>query len=725
MLDDILGRIPNKKTIKDSIKDKKSRSSDLGDLYNLIQQENYVGEIVEMHYKTAIIQVSDHHRQKVGGIPSQAFLIATRINPVAPTLPNIEGVDEHDKEDCSVILLRVLDTAMLPSDMDRKRIRAETAEMSNENNGHWEEKLDASSKRLMSFAGMDCRIIGTFYLQKTDEKLKLSFGSDVSNYYPNRGLKVYKPTNEALQSIINFGINQDSSIKIGNVRYASTQRVNKGIDSVQVKIDPTDLIAQKTAVFGMTRTGKSNTVKTIVKAIYQLRFASDNPQEIGQIIFDPNGEYANENLQDKDDKTGEAQAVKGLWKIPVNQKIGKAEDVQIYSLGEHKNDPNRIIMKINFYDDKLVHVGKDLIDNKIDTDGANSSAHYIRNFINLHFEEPPKGDPGATTRYERKMLVYKTLLSKSDFTPPSSGVVLKNALFNKELLEALQIGIQDYDLLDDKERQKFEEKKRKYNECYESLFELSTSGSTYSKLQKAFKFLSEFIRDTESTYYKFNRTYIRRPGSSGTNWADNDLEVLLTMFEYPNASRQMAKANVFHNVNSAKGDYADMIYKDLEAGRLVIVDQALGDSQMNKIAAARILQKIFIENAKKFSNAQEPTNIIVFVEEAHNLMPKGSEEDNTNIWARCAKEGAKFKIGMIYSTQEVSSIQKNILKNTTNWFISHLNNKEEIHALENYYDFEDFSASILSAEDKGFIRMKTRSNKFVVPIQVDKFQVRG
>ena len=268
-------------------------------------------------------------------------------------------------------------------------------------------------------------------------------------------------------------------------------------------------------------------------------------------------------------------------------------------------------------------------------------------------------------------------------------------------------------------------KKRKYNECYESLFELSTSGSTYSKLQKAFKFLSEFIRDTESTYYKFNRTYIRRPGSSGTNWADNDLEVLLTMFEYPNASRQMAKANVFHNVNSAKGDYADMIYKDLEAGRLVIVDQALGDSQMNKIAAARILQKIFIENAKKFSNAQEPTNIIVFVEEAHNLMPKGSEEDNTNIWARCAKEGAKFKIGMIYSTQEVSSIQKNILKNTTNWFISHLNNKEEIHALENYYDFEDFSASILSAEDKGFIRMKTRSNKFVVPIQVDKFQVRG
>jgi hypothetical protein len=725
MLDDILGRIPEKKTLRDTIKEKKQKTSDLSDLYNLIQQNNYIGEIVEMHYKNAIIQVSDHHRQKVGGIPSQAFLIATRINPEAPTLPDASGVEEHDKEDCSVILMRVLDTAELPSDMDRRRIRAETAEISNESNGHWEQKLDASSKRLMSFAGMNCRIIGTFYLQKSDGKLKLHFGSDVSNYYPNRGLKVYKPTNEALQSIVNFGINDDSSIKIGQVRYASTQRINQGIDLVPVKIDPTDLIAQKTAIFGMTRTGKSNTVKTIVKAIYQLRHSSDQPQVIGQIIFDPNGEYANENLQDKDDKTGEATAIKSLWKIPVNQKVGSAEDVRIYSLSKHQNDPNRIIMKIDFYNDELIQIGKDLIDNKIEDDGANTSAHYIRNFINLQFEAPASDDMGAMSRYERKLLVYKTLLSASGFDAPNGGVVPACGLFGQDLLKALQEGIEGYEGMDDKEQQKCEDRKRKYRECYERLFELSTTGSTYTKLLPAFKYLNDFIHDQDSTYYNFNYKYVRRPGGSGTNWADTELDSLLTMFSYGNAFKQIGKAKVFHDTRAAKGDYADLIYKDLEAGRLVIVDQALGDSQMNKIAANRILQKIFSKNAVKFADAKEPTNIIVFVEEAHNLMPKGSEEDNTNIWARVAKEGAKFKIGMIYSTQEVSSIQRNILKNTTNWFISHLNNKEEVHALENYYDFEDFSASILTAEDKGFIRMKTRSNKFVVPIQVDKFQVRG
>jgi hypothetical protein len=86
-----------------------------------------------------------------------------------------------------------------------------------------------------------------------------------------------------------------------------------------------------------------------------------------------------------------------------------------------------------------------------------------------------------------------------------------------------------------------------------------------------------------------------------------------------------------------------------------------------------------------------------------------------------AREAGKYKIGMIYSTQQVSSVEPDVLDNTANWIIAHLNSESEVRLLRGRYEFDRFAEQILRAEDVGFVRIKTQSSRFVVPVQVRMF----
>lgn len=671
-----------------------------GLLGSLIQENQYVGEVYSLGYESALVQIHDFYRQKVGGIPSLSLLIATRLAP--------EGTVKFEEENASIILLRVMDAAALPNDQEANRIRVESAQrVSGELGTHWDTAaaMDEQTANLLSFAGVKCRVIGTFFLEQSkaeaDVPLTLKFGSDISNYYPNLGLKVYKPNADALRRIVNYRdldrVEPDSHpVNVGHARYASTNRSFQGISEVPVDMVPEDLLGQKTALFGMTRTGKSNTTKIILQSVFNLRFAANKPRRIGQIVFDPNGEYANENTQDGDRTNPDA--IKNVWRSNRN---GVKRDVVTYGITGHPNDPDRRLMLLNFFEDKNLQEGKNIIDNSLSGQGS----IYISNFRKVVFDRPDTNDHSATIRYRRRVLVYRALLVRAFADVPAGLQPETRNLFNRELLAALN-GSQAPN----------------NSEHISAATILQNPAATWHQLGTAFAGLYDFISHPQHGYSAFDQTYISRPNASGDPWADDGLKNLLHMFQEPNGTRLIGQVKELHS-SSTTTDYVIDIYRALAEGRLVVIDQSSGDATINQGAANRIMWQVFRENQSLFRNGQDMPEILVYIEEAHNVLPSDAEKDMQNIWVRTAKEGAKYHIGMVYATQEVSTIQKNILKNTSNWFIGHLNNTDETKELCKYYDFADFEASIRRAQDRGFVRVKTLSNLFVVPVQVRKFEV--
>ena len=178
-------------------------------------------------------------------------------------------------------------------------------------------------------------------------------------------------------------------------------------------------------------------------------------------------------------------------------------------------------------------------------------------------------------------------------------------------------------------------------------------------------------------------------------------------------------------------DYVDEVIDDLRAGKLVIIDQSGGDPEQNTNAAERVMWRVFNSQQDLFKNrmAQGGQNdgsmnghVIAYIEEAHNLLPsRSTPETLKSVWARSAKEGSKYNLGLVLATQAPSSIMPEMLSETDNWIVAYLNSAKERRVVSDYMDFEDFVEQIGSVSEQGFVRIRTLSQAYTVPVQLNKF----
>lgn len=307
------------------------------ELAGMVAPDQYIGDLITLDYGHADILVHDTQRNRANGIPHGCLLLATRITPA-------DLSEKKLPKDPSLLLIRVSESARLRSDADLEIARLEAVKRANDTDRTYDESghTDQFTLNMLRYSGIRCRILGTFRACESgsDDEWVIHYGSDISNFNAGQGMKIYKPSGPSLERIVNRRrIEKDSSSerKVGRLRYSAAIMEADAPEAVPVSIQASDFIAQRTALFGMTRTGKSNTTKTIAKALFELR-SEDGGVRVGQLIFDPNGEYANDNPQDQ-----------GCLRNLQYEKSEYEGHVQTYGSHEHPHDPERNITKFNFY----------------------------------------------------------------------------------------------------------------------------------------------------------------------------------------------------------------------------------------------------------------------------------------------------------------------------------------------------------------------------------------
>jgi len=611
------------------------------------EELRFVGYVLEIGYDTVTIITSDPFKISVGGIPRNSLLIMIPVN--------YEDLPPH------FTLLRVLETAPTPLSKEVQQTYFEMQKKSMP-------ELDVFTQSELQWGALRTNILGMFYphLDKINE---IEFSGDINNFVSAHKYKVYSPTEDLLDLVINSLVSKENSFSMGNLRMTECRLPlpNKPLPVVESLVSPKDFMGTRTAMFGKTRLGKSNIVKLIAQSLIENTSKSKN---VGQIIFDMDGEYANDNPQDDN------LSIKSCY----------SDVCYVYALTPKASTPSNPL-RLNFYE----HPARShtVLVSLLEREGRTSI--YIKAFIGVEIptiEDLEKMLPNEKLRAQRKILMYWAILKKAGF------IVNENTLRNKL---------------------SFDPKYRK--DLRETIYGTTNPPmiNSLNNLLTEFEKFADYIRE------KKDDQLLQSTSGSDRALFESDEKALLNFLKPSSGAgpTMIQRFKIYHDRDA--GDFTKEILELVDAGNTVILDLSNANPEVMEYFSYELTSSVLYHQIEKFSNNKLDNNYIqLYFEEAHNLFP--AREEGSDIYRRIAKEGAKYHIGMVYSTQSVTTINKDLLAQTENFFIAHLSSQDEVNALAKVNVFYDsLKDDILRAKTVGYVRMLTRSHRFVIPIQAKKF----
>ncbi len=605
----------------------------------------FVGYVLDITYDAVVVITSDPFKIAVGGVPRNSLLIMT------PSV-QAENITPH------FTLLRVLDAAPTPLSKDTQQTFFELQKRSMP-------ELDIFTQSELQWGALNTEVLGMYY-PHPDKQDTIEFAGDMNNFVSAHKYRVFSPDDALLDLVINTLVPLENRFSLGKLRLTESRLPlpNKKQPNVNVHVSTKDFMAARTAMFGKTRLGKSNVVKLIAQSLIETTKKSKN---VGQLIFDINGEYANDNPQDGN----------------LSLRSAYEKECIVYALSQ-KGQTNSRPLKLDFYEhpDRSLRVLSNLLVNE------GRTAIYVGSFRGVSL--PALADIQSLPfneklRAERKTLMYWAILHKAGFVADEAKL--------KSLLS--------FDT-------KFSQELR------ESIYGKKVPAKTNS--------LDSLTQEFELACDLNRQAPIQSTSGNGKPLFDAD-DLALLGFLKPTAgagAKMIQRYRIYHDPKA--GDFITDIIKEMDKGQTIILDLGNADEEVMRYFSEELASAVLYHQVDKFTENKLGNHYMqLYFEEAHNLFPI-KDQETVDIYRRLAKEGAKYHIGMVYSTQSVTTINRDLLAQTENFFVAHMSSLEEVTTLAKMnVSFSSMKDDILRAKTPGYMRMLTRSHRFVVSVQANKF----
>jgi hypothetical protein len=631
---------------------------------------NLLGFVLDLSYDEATFITCDAWKRACGGVPRNSFVVV-RLNPrvgrswAGPTAKP------------SLILARVVEAVATPVSAEMQQTVFAIHKV--------QAVLDPFTDQELQWGALKAAILGTYY----DGEDGVTFGNDLDSYMSSHYYEVYVPDADDLELLVNSFVAALHPETIGHLRYTETATISRG-RPVPIKVSPADFVANRTALFGKTRMGKSNTVKIVCDMLLRTMLP------IGQVIFDLNAEYGRLNEQDKT----------SIFHL-------HPERCERYSLNPRTPEDEKPVkpLRVNFH--SQVELGHAIINALWPSEHANRPNYVIpllewepcdvddvgRKKLEARFP-----DIGEKTRYLRALSMYHAALLKANFAAPDRMWIdlhvtkdIRAAIAEEEVVAGVHAAMANLG-----------QNPARNGEDLPDRIPLAAAEPVYRQLWQLWK------ADPESKLFKTG-------AKSGRAYFDDIHVSLLRMIADRDVSGSLYLMPFARFHHPTGGRVTADIVKLVDEGKTVIVDLSNSDEVVARYYSELIAQAIFAHQTEKFAaGTLGEHSVLFYFEEAHNLF-RSDDKDLRSIYNRLAKEGAKYRIGLVYSTQSMTTLSPDLLKNTENLIIAHLNDDREIHELTRRYEFKDVGLDIQRSKTKGYVRMITLSHRYALPVQIAKF----